>query len=134
QNAGRATSALMARRDGARIALASSPVEALPGFGVYRRERKRGAGSVAIVFYRSFLLAGDVRPIDALLDRFARDGSGLSVSAYYVPSLKAPGVADWLREEFRRNAPDIIVNTTAFSARAEDARSPLDGAGCPVIQ
>ena len=28
----------------------------------------------------------------------------------------------------------MIVNTTAFSARGEDAGSPLDGADCPVIQ
>ncbi|MGO9173260.1 MAG: cobaltochelatase subunit CobN [Rhodomicrobium sp.] len=134
QNARQSISALMARADGGRIALSSSPVEALPGFGVYRQAKKGGAGSVAIVFYRSFLLAGDVRPIDALFDRLGRNGSGLTVSAYYVQSLKAPGVADWLREEFQRRAPDIIVNTTAFSARAEDARSPLDDAGCPVIQ
>ncbi len=62
------------------------------------------------------------------------DSPCIGVRAYYVPSLKAPGAAEWLREEFRRNPPDAIVNTTAFSARGEDTGSPLDGADCPVIQ
>ena len=62
------------------------------------------------------------------------DSPSIGVRAYYVPSLKAPSAAEWLREEFRRNPPDVIVNTTAFSARGEDTGSPLDGADCPVIQ
>ena len=161
QNASIAISALMARR------VSSSPVEALPEFGVYRETGPAAGGSVAIIFYRSFLLAGDVRPVDALFDilaslpspqpsppgrggrsqplkrrplsqgerdRVRGDSLSVGVHAYYLPSLKAPGAAEWLREEFRRNPPDVIVNTTAFSARGEDAGSPLDGADCPVIQ
>ncbi len=62
------------------------------------------------------------------------DSLSVGVHAYYLPSLKAAGAAEWLREEFRRNPPDAIINTTAFSARGEDAGSPLDGADCPVIQ
>ena len=62
------------------------------------------------------------------------DTDDLGITAYYVPSLKAPGAAEWLRAEFKRNPPDVIVNTTAFSARGEDAGSPLDDADCPVIQ
>ena len=161
QNAGIAISALMAR------CVSSSPVEALPEFGVYRETGPAAGGSVAIIFYRSFLLAGDVRPVDALFDSLAslpspqasppgrggrlcplrrrplsqgerdrvrEDSLSVRVHAYYLPSLKAPGAAEWLRQEFRRNPPDVIVNTTAFSARGEDAGSPLDGADCPVIQ
>ncbi|MGO9485639.1 MAG: cobaltochelatase subunit CobN [Rhodomicrobium sp.] len=182
QNAGLAISALMSRGGGH----SSSPVEALPESGVYRETGPVAGGSVAIIFYRSFLLASDVRPIDALFDILAQrpspcpspsklalasllgecpypqadaDGRGgafsmgatyplsygeragvrggtseLGVRAYYVPSLKAARAAEWLREEFRRNPPDAIVNTTAFSARGEDTGSPLDGADCPVIQ
>jgi cobaltochelatase CobN len=185
-NAARAIAALMARADGTEIAASTLPVEALPEFGIYRQTQGEG-GRAAIVFYRSFLAAGDVQPIDALFDTLSArhspcpspaqarlgehailecphpqadaDGRGdavanaaacplshaeragvrgessdLSVIAYYVPSLKTLGVANFLREEFKRNPPDVIVNTTAFSARAEDTRSPLDEAGCPVIQ
>ena len=167
QNAGIAISALMAR-GGAGVS--SSPVDALPEFGVYRENGTATGGSAAIIFYRSFLLAGDVRPVDALFDTLASlpspcpspaqarlgelaslesphpradaDGRGdafsagtacplshgeragvrgesseLAVHAYYLPSLKAAGAAEWLREQFRRNPPDAIINTTAFSAR-----------------
>ena len=160
QNAGLAISALMAR-----TGLSSSPVDALPEFGIYRETGPSASGSIAIVFYRSFLLASDVRPVDALFDilasrpspqpsphggrsqplfgrplshgerdRVRGDSPGIGLRAYYVPSLKAAAAAEWLREEFRRNPPDVIVNTTAFSARGEDTGSPLDGADCPVIQ
>jgi cobaltochelatase CobN len=163
QNAALAISALMSSGGGR----SSSPVEALPEFGVYRETGPAASGSVAIIFYRSFLLAADVRPVDALFDILASrpspcpsphgrgdvlstaascplsrgervgvrgDSPGIGVRAYYVPSLKAPRAAEWLREEFRRNPPDVIVNTTAFSARGEDSGSPLDGADCPVVQ
>jgi cobaltochelatase CobN len=181
QNASIAISALMAR------SVSAPPVDALPEFGVYRETGPAAGGSVAIIFYRSFLLAGDVQPVDALFDTLASlpsprpspahsrlgelaslesphpradaDGRGdafsagtacplshgeragvrgesseLAVRAYYVPSLKAAGAAEWLREQFHRNPPGAIVNTTAFSARGEDAGSPLDDADCPVIQ
>ncbi len=166
QNAGLAISALMARANGGALAPASAPIRSLPEFGIYRQSGRVGGGSVAIVFYRSFLLAGDVRPIDALLDALRErpsscpsplgrrdavarsacslshgervgvrgDTDDLNITAHYVPSLKALGAAEWLRAEFKRNPPDVIVITTAFSARAEDARSPLDDADCPVIQ
>ncbi len=182
QNAGIAISALMSRGGGR----SSSPVEALPEFGVYRKSGPTAGGSIAIIFYRSFLLASDVRPVDALFDilasypspqpsphgrggrsqplrgrslshphpladantraasspwracwerdRVRGDSPSMGVRAYYVPSLKAAGAAEWLCEEFRQNPPDAIVNTTAFSARGEDTGSPLDGADCPVIQ
>ena len=65
QNASIAISALMAR------GVSSSPVEAPPEFGVYRETGPAAGGSVAIIFYRSFLLAGDVQPVDALFDTLA---------------------------------------------------------------
>jgi len=72
ENAGVAVAALMARAKGARIAPLTSPAGALPQFGIYRETGQNGCGSIAIVFYRSFLLADDVRPIDALFDMLAQ--------------------------------------------------------------
>ena len=57
----------------------------------------------------------------------------VAVRAYYLPSLKDRDAAGWLRREFKRNPPDVIINTTAFSARAGNG-SPLDAADCPIIQ
>ncbi len=159
QNAARVMSAMLGRAGGAPIEISRSPVEALPDFGIYRRAGQTGGGSVAIVFYRSFLLADDVRPIDSLmaalehypsscpspigrrdvaafavprnessrekrrpLSHWEREGvrgdtPGLSVIAYYVPSLKAPDAADWLREQLK------LTRRTSSSTRRRSPRA-----------
>jgi cobaltochelatase CobN len=131
-NAGLAISALLARGDGARITRPSAPASSLPEFGIYKQTEGSRSSLAAIVFYRSYLVADDLRPVDGLAE--ALESQGLGIRAYYVPSLKAPAVAPWLQEEFERHKPDVIINTTAFSARGEAGKSPLDSAGCPVIQ
>ena len=106
----------------------------IPGFGIYREsaEQRGGLGSAALVFYRPHLLAGDVAPIDALID--ALDKRGLATTAVYVPSLKAPEAAEWLRGELTRISPSVVLNVTAFAARDGANGSPLDVCDCPVLQ
>jgi len=85
-----------------------------------------------IIFYRSFLLADDVAPIQALADAFfARDISAVSI---FVASLKDAQAIDFLRAEIAREKPNVIINTTGFSARLDDSGSVLDEADCPVLQ
>ncbi len=134
ENAKLAMRALLARAEGEAISLARLRFEHLPDYGIYRESAPSANGSAAIIFYRSFLLAGDVRPIDALCDALAAGPNGQSVTAYYLPSLKAPEAAAWLKQQFAQNPPDVIINTTAFSARGDDGASVLDSADCPVIQ
>ncbi|MGN8000086.1 cobaltochelatase subunit CobN [Sphingomonas sp. 22176] len=87
---------------------------------------------VLIVFYRSYLAACDVDPFEALHAAFAAKGFGtLSI---FVPSLKAPEARAFVETWVRDLAPAAIVNATAFSARDEHGRSPLDAAGVPVFQ
>ncbi len=127
---------LIARANGSTQAL-SAP-QALPQFGVFRSHSAvtatttETAPTAAIVFYRSFVLAGDTAPIDALTD--ALTARGMNVSALYVPSLKAPDAAAWLRTELTARRPDVILNATAFAANDPEHGSPLDVAGCPVLQ
>ena len=59
---------------------------------------------------------------------------GLNATAVYVPSLKAPDAAEWLRDELKRMSPSVIINATAFAARDGAEGSPLDAADCPVLQ
>ena len=110
------------------------PVTPVPDYGIFRDPAiDPGAlGSAAIVFYRSHLLAGDVAPIDHLAN--ALEARGLAVTALYVPSLKAPGAARFLKAELAKLSPSIILNATAFAARDGDGDSPLDDADCPVLQ
>ena len=87
---------------------------------------------VLIVFYRSYLTAADLDPIEALhADLTAR---GFDVFGLFAPSLKAPDAAGWLARWVEAFSPAAIVNATAFSARGAGDSTPLDGADAPVFQ
>ena len=87
---------------------------------------------VAIVFYRAYLAAADTAPIEHLVQAF-RD-RGHSALGLFVPSLKEPAAARWLRGRIASLSPAAIVNATAFSGKGVDGRSPLDAVGVPVFQ
>lgn len=89
-------------------------------------------GEALILFYRSFLLADDTEPIIALADTLA--ARGLGVTTLYVSSLKEKDCATFVEAEILRGRPDIVLNTTGFSARHDDAHSILDLADAPVLQ
>jgi cobaltochelatase CobN len=132
ENTHNALAGILARAEQSNAPFASAvPV---PDFGTYRASKVEEGplGSAVIVFYRSHLLASDVAPIDALSD--ALESRGLTTHAVYVPSLKAPTAADWLKSELAHIAPSVIINATAFSARDGDAGSPLEIASCPILQ
>jgi cobaltochelatase CobN len=95
----------------------------VPGF-----QEKR----VLVTFYRSYLTSGDTGPVDALIRAFRAEG--YVAQGAFAPSLKAPGVADWLAGHLAAHPPVAIVNATAFSARADDGTTPFDAATCPVFQ
>ena len=77
------------------------------------------------------LLSGDIAPIEALGEELARRGIGCR--ALYVDSLKSPEAAAFAAAQLRQWRPRVVLNATGFSARGQDG-SPLDEAGCPVLQ
>lgn len=85
-----------------------------------------------IVFYRAYLAAADMAPVEALFQAFRR--RGFAVAGLFAPSLKAPDAAAWIAEQARRLKPAAIVNLTAFSGKGAGGTSPLDAAGVPVFQ
>jgi cobaltochelatase CobN len=85
----------------------------------------------AIIFYRSHLLSGDIAPQEALAEALA--ARGMRCRAIYVDSLKSPETAAFTVATLRAWHPAIILNATGFSARGAES-SPLDAAGCPVLQ
>ena len=100
------------------------PVAAYPANSVKNR--------VLIVFYRAYLAAADLGPVEALFQEFR--ARGIDVAALFAPSLKAPEAAGWLARQVRQLAPDAIINVTSFSGRGTGGTSPLDSAGVPVFQ
>jgi len=98
--------------------------DAYPGDGTAPR--------VLISFYRAYLSAADLAPIEALFTGFR--ARGYDVAAIFAPSLKATGAVAWLADQVRALKPAAIVNATAFSGRGAAGVSPLDSAGVPVFQ
>src|SRR5918993_1337102 len=85
-----------------------------------------------IVFYRANLMAADTAPITALMA--ALDRQGLAPLAVALNSLKDPLARPELKALIATHKPSIILNTTAFSARAENDTTVLDDADAPVLQ
>ncbi|MFW2588092.1 cobaltochelatase subunit CobN [Sagittula sp. SSi028] len=87
---------------------------------------------VALVFYRSYLVAADLDPIRALAAEFTARGH--AVHCFFVPSLKAPESACWLYGQLTALQPAAILNATAFSGKGADGTTPLDAVDAPVFQ
>jgi cobaltochelatase CobN len=106
----------------------------LPTRGTDGDERGPGSspGRALVTFYRSYLTSGDTSPVDALIR--ALRATGFAAYGAFAPSLKAPGVADWLSAHLAQSPPVAIVNATAFSAKADTGATPFDAAQCPVFQ
>ena len=109
------------------------PPEPVASAGLYPSACRASEGPHALVlFYRSALLAADSAPIDALAEALANRGA--RVSAMFVTSLKDPAAIAILAPWLQAHRPDIILNTTAFSARDETGAGILDSADAPVLQ
>ena len=106
--------------------------EPVPQHGVHALDLVEDRPLAAIVFYRSHLLSADTAPIEALMA--ALRARGLAAGALYVPSLKAPDSAAYAAATLRAWRPTVVLNATGFSARQDDAGSPLDAPGAPVLQ
>jgi cobaltochelatase CobN len=112
----------------------------IPDMGFYDPDRgvlaalppSDGRPRALLTFYRSYLAAADTGPVDALIAAL-RD-KGFDAYGAFATSLKAPGVAEWLRAHFVESPAAAIVNATAFSALDDDGVTPFDAASCPVFQ
>ncbi|PVE21412.1 cobaltochelatase subunit CobN [Microvirga sp. KLBC 81] len=84
-----------------------------------------------ILIYRSSVLSGDTWAIEALSAALRMRGIAPLVLA--VSSLKDLEAVSFVRHVIQVRRPDVIVTTTAFSAR-DDASFVLDEADCPILQ
>ncbi|MEL7166087.1 MAG: cobaltochelatase subunit CobN [Pseudomonadota bacterium] len=131
----------------AQMALASSlyvpPVagaKVLPSVGAWTPEHgltcpiaaHGDAPLVLITFYRAYLTAADLGPIEALFT--ALRTRGFRVLGLFAPSLKASDAAGWMARQIAHLAPAAIVNATAFSGKGATGTSPLDAGDVPVFQ
>jgi cobaltochelatase CobN len=106
-----------------------------PAFGLFNEAAPDGLNTIPtalIIFYKSALFAGDIKPVLELTRKLAT--VGFRVSSAYITSLKDGEAANSLQAYLRNERPDIILNLTAFAARLEHAGSVLDEANVPVLQ
>ncbi len=112
--------------------------KSVPDCGYYSSDNgvipsaEAGGDVVAVTFYRSYLMASDTAPVDAMIA--ALQTRGFNAIGLFVPSLKADSARTFLADALAQIAPVAIVNATAFSGRGDDGRTPLDAPGCPVFQ
>jgi cobaltochelatase CobN len=126
--------AFLARELGAEMkAPPPVPVSAFGRFEGACLETAPGAPHALIVFYRSIYLANDLRPIEALARSLA--ARGIATTAIYVTSLKDGAALAPLRALMERQSFDVVLNSTAFSARLDDGgATALDAVDAPVLQ
>jgi cobaltochelatase CobN len=110
------------------------PPEPVPLHGVHALDlaEQPGRPLAVIVFYRAYLLAADMLPVEELAR--ALYDEGLNVGALYVGSLKDRATSAFVAAKLRDWRPSIILNATAFSARLDDVASALEAADAPVLQ
>lgn len=90
---------------------------------------RAGAPVVALVFYRSHLMAGNTAAFDALAVALAEQG--LNPLPIALDSLKDPLCLSTLQGLCADHAVQLVLNTTAFSALEEGAALASDA---PVLQ
>ncbi len=89
--------------------------------------------TIVLCFYRSYLTASDLAPIEQLICGFKQ--RGFNCLGIFVTSLKDKKVINWLENLLMKFPVQSIINATAFSARGgEKNSSPLDHPNCTVFQ
>jgi cobaltochelatase CobN len=112
---------------GTQTALPPLPV---PRAGLHTHKHARpGSPVAAILFYRAHYQAGDIAPIDALIESLA--ARGLDARAIHVASLKDKAAAAFLAAEFAAHRPSVAINLTGFAVGDGDPLAALD---VPVLQ
>lgn len=92
-----------------------------------------GKPVVPLFFYRSMLLAGDVKPIDALADALA--ARHIVAVPVFVSSLQDPAARELATKLVRDLKASLLITTTAFSAGAAPGVETLfDALDLPVFQ
>ena len=106
-----------------------APAHAVVGIDDLRAVWTAGAPVVALVFYRSHLLAGNTAAFDALA--VALREQGLNPLPIALDSLKDPLCLSTFQGLCADHAVQLVLNTTAFSALEEGAALAGDA---PVLQ
>ena len=105
------------------------------GLGDLCKHWQPGRPVVAITFYRALVQAGNLAPVDALIE--ALEQRGLNPLPLWAQSLKDAQAVALLTRLLAEAPPDLVLNATAFAVGAPGAErsgTVFDAADCAVIQ
>ncbi len=111
------------------------PGEDQPGLDDFATHWTVGAPVAAIVFYRALLQAGNLAPVDALIEALRKEG--VNPLPIYCASLKEPVSAETVSTLLAAGKAGLILNGTGFAGSApgeERSPTPFDAVGGPVLQ
>ncbi|MGM0561684.1 MAG: cobaltochelatase subunit CobN, partial [Pseudomonadota bacterium] len=94
-----------------------------------------GAPVAAVVFYRALLQAGNLAPVDALIEKLQAEG--INPLPIYCASLKEEVSASTLQALLEEAGTGLVLNATGFavsSPSAERSATPFDSIDAPVLQ
>ena len=106
-----------------------------PALDPLRARWRPGAPRAALVFYRALLQAGDLEPVDALIEALAR--RGVDTLPLYCASLKDPVSAETIGQLLNEFRPGLILNATGFAVSTPGAArspTPFDSVDGPILQ
>ncbi len=89
----------------------------------------------AIVFYRALVQAGNLAPVDALVESLK--SNGINPLPLFCASLKDPTSADTIATLLEASATGLVLNATGFAISAPGAQrapTPFDSTHAPVLQ
>ena len=84
-----------------------------PDMKSVRADWKPDHSTVALVFYRALVQAGNLKVVDALIEGLSK--AGLNALPVFVSSLKDPVAAATLEGLLADAPPDVVLNATGFS-------------------
>jgi cobaltochelatase CobN len=113
----------------------SWPGQAAPDLDAVGRYWQAGRPVAALVFYRALVQAGNLAPVDELID--ALSARGLNVLPIHVASLKDTAAVATLERLFAQAPPDVVLNATAFAVSEPGAvhrPGAIESSQAPVLQ
>jgi cobaltochelatase CobN len=100
-----------------------------------KKSWRQEAPIIGIMFYRALYQAGNLAPVDDLIDALRR--KGLNSLPIYVASLKDTLCAEVVAQILAEVPPSVILNATGFALSNPGAtrkETPFDAADCPILQ
>lgn len=102
-----------------------------PNFSDFTQNPSKPQRRVAILFYRAYLQAADLEPIEALVQALQK--LNLQAIPVYTAGLKDKQAANIIADIFQQLPPHLVLNSLGFSLAGSDAKIDCDNDISPYL-